>query len=259
MQKQPIKLVSNHAKGPMTFSTKVSPQSTPPDSPKALVNTKKKGLGTPSGSKDLLSRKLIKKQKPTKITDFNILRTLGVGAFGRIHLVYRLNSEENQSEILYYALKVLSKRFVYDRNQVQHSINEKKIFEKLKHRYLARLYEFFQDGARLYYLMEYIQGGELFSHIQKLVRLPNHMARFYAAEVLIAIDYLHGNRIIYRDLKPENILIASTGHIKLIDFGLSLILTSSNTAWTFCGTPDYLAPEIITKANYGKASYCLTH
>ena len=113
-------------------------------------------------------------------------------------------------------------------DQITHTTNEKLIKEKLTHLFIGNMFECFQDGNNLYFLMEFIQGGELFTYLGNLERFPNHLARFYAAEVFIALEYLHFNHILYRDLKPENIMISNSGHIKLIDMGFAIMMNSSN-------------------------------
>ncbi|KAJ3246968.1 camp-dependent protein kinase catalytic subunit, partial [Borealophlyctis nickersoniae] len=165
------------------------------------------------------------------------MHTLGTGSFGRVHLV-RLKSTGR-----HYAMKVLRKSEIVKLKQVEHTINEKKILEQLDFPFLVGMLGTFQDAHNLYLVLEYVQGGELFSYLRKSGRFPNHVARFYAAEVVMAFEYLHARDIIYRDLKPENLLLDHMGHIKITDFGFAKSVP--DVTWTLCGTPDYLAPEII--------------
>lgn len=109
----------------------------------------------------------------------------------------------------------------------------------------------FQDDTNLYMLLEYVVGGELFTHLRRAGRFTNDMTRFYASEIVLAIEYLHSKDIIYRDLKPENLLIDHQGHIKITDFGFAKKVV--DRTWTLCGTPEYLAPEIIQSKGHGKA------
>jgi serine/threonine protein kinase len=109
----------------------------------------------------------------------------------------------------------------------------------------------FQDDKKLYMVMEYVHGGELFSHLRREGRFGDDTAKFYAAEIVLAFAYMHGLQIIYRDLKPENLLISATGHMKITDFGFAKQV--EDRTWTLCGTPEYLAPEIIQSKGHGKA------
>ncbi|RGB43523.1 kinase-like domain-containing protein [Rhizophagus diaphanus] len=179
------------------------------------------------------------------LSDFNICRTLGTGSFGRVHLV---QSKYNNR---FYAMKVLKKSEVVRLKQVEHTNNEKHILEQVQHPFLVNLWGTFQDSANLYMVMDYVVGGELFSILRKNQRFPDHVAKFYAAEVVLAFEYLHERDIIYRDLKPENLLLDNNGHIKITDFGFAKHVP--DITWTLCGTPDYLAPEIIQSKGYGKA------
>ncbi|CAG8448622.1 664_t:CDS:2 [Acaulospora morrowiae] len=179
------------------------------------------------------------------LSDFIICRTLGTGSFGRVHLV---QSKYNSK---FYAMKVLKKTEVVRLKQVEHTNNEKQILEQVNHPFLVNLWGTFQDSANLYMVMDYVVGGELFSILRKNQRFPDHVAKFYAAEVILAFEYLHSKDIIYRDLKPENLLLDRNGHIKITDFGFAKHVP--DITWTLCGTPDYLAPEIIQSKGYGKA------
>lgn len=179
------------------------------------------------------------------VCDFDIHRTLGTGSFGRVHLVrYKGNGQ-------YYAMKVLKKPKLVELRQVEHTLNERNILARLDHPFIVRLLCTFQDSFNLYMVMEYVLGGELFSVLRKAQRFPNDIAKFYAAEVILAIEYLHSFHIIYRDLKPENLLVDKDGHIKMTDFGFAKFVP--DVTRTLCGTPEYLAPEIIRSKDYGKA------
>ncbi|KAI9301771.1 camp-dependent protein kinase 1 [Cunninghamella echinulata] len=180
-----------------------------------------------------------------KLSDFQMLRTLGTGSFGRVHLVQsRVNAR-------YYAIKVLKKTEVVRLKQVEHTNNEKHILESVAHPFLVNMWGTFQDTVNLYMVLDYVCGGEMFSILRRSQRFPDHVAKFYAGEVVLAIEYLHSKDIIYRDLKPENILLDAQGHIKITDFGFAKHVP--DVTWTLCGTPDYLAPEVIQSRGYGKA------
>merc|ERR1719188_2505905 len=135
--------------------------------------------------------------------------------------------------------------------QVDHVKAETGILAQISHPFIVNLLAAFQDERRLFLLLEYVNGGELFSHLRKQGRLPEDDARFYSSEIVLAFAYLHSKSIIYRDLKPENLLIDADGHIKITDFGFAKLV--EDRTWTLCGTPEYLAPEIIQSKGHGRA------
>lgn len=154
-----------------------------------------------------------------------------------------------------FALKVLRKDNIIKRNQVEHTITERSVLGYVKHPFIVGMNMAFQSKNKLYFVLDYCAGGELFFHLGKLGKFPEPRARFYAAEIILAIKYVHSLDIIYRDLKPENVLLDAEGHIRLTDFGLSKegISNSSSGANSFCGTPEYLAPEILNRQGHGRA------
>jgi len=183
-------------------------------------------------------------KEPT-LADFEMLDTLGTGSFGRVRLVmYKPDGK-------YYALKILKKSEVIYLKQVEHVKTEKHILERINHPFIVNLFGAFQDPKNLYLMMEYIIGGEFFSHLRKAGRFPNDTSRFYAAEITLVFAYLHDLSILYRDLKPENLLLDRVGHCKVTDFGFAKKV--DYRTWTLCGTPEYLAPEIILSKGHGKA------
>jgi serine/threonine protein kinase len=155
-----------------------------------------------------------------------------------------------------YAMKVLKKSVIKLNNQEDHTKTERKILEKIDHPFIVSLHYAFQDEKKLYLVTEFMQGGELFYHLRRERVFKEDRARFYVTEIVLALEYLHKNNCIYRDLKPENILLDKDGHIKLTDFGLSKIVLTKNRddsrAFTICGTPEYLAPEILIEKGYDK-------
>ena len=182
--------------------------------------------------------------------DFEPLKLLGRGSFGEVLLV-RLKANKKL-----YAMKILDKNMLKQRKQEIHTKTERDLMVKINCPFIVNIKSAFQDESKLYIVSEFLQGGDLFFHLheKKYTVFPENKARFYIMELVIALDFLHKNNMIYRDLKPENILLDSQGHIKLTDFGLSKIFENENDkAFTVCGTPQYLAPEILLKKGYNKS------
>ncbi|KAI7879890.1 Pkinase-domain-containing protein [Lichtheimia hyalospora FSU 10163] len=179
------------------------------------------------------------------IDNYTIKRTLGTGCLGRVHLA------QNRLDNRYYAIKTMDKHNVVQKRQTDHINNERSILHGVSHPFLVNLVETFQDDSHLFFVMEYVQGGELFRILREQKRFNEKTARFYAAQVILALEYLHERDIAYRDIKPENILLDADGHIKIVDFGFAKKV--SDVTWTVCGTPDYFAPEIIKSKGYSKA------
>ncbi|KAG8716382.1 camp-dependent protein kinase catalytic subunit [Ceratobasidium sp. 395] len=197
----------------------------------------------------MLSRGVPKKEKRKlnnyTLKDFRILHTLGTGSFGRVHLACSRHNHRH------YAVKVLNKAKVVQQKQVEHTNSERSVLATVRHPFIVNLWGTFQDVNNLFMVMDFVPGGELFTLLRKSKRFPSPVAKFYTAEVILAIDYLHSHDIIYRDLKPENILLGADGHIKLTDFGFAKHVP--DITWTLCGTPDYLAPEIVNQRPYNKS------
>jgi len=177
------------------------------------------------------------------------LKVIGRGGFGRVLLVEKKDTKQ------VYAMKVLKKGVIAARGEVEHTRTERSVLSKLDHPFLAKLHWSFQTEENLYFIMDFINGGELFHHLAIEKRFSEDRGKFYAAEIVSGMEYLHNSGVIYRDLKPENLLLSHKGHIVMTDFGLSkegLHTDDARTA-TFCGTPEYLAPEIIKGDDYTKA------
>lgn len=203
----------------------------------SLKGSSKNGGGSPD------------EQKKIGIQDFDLLTVIGKGSFGKVLQVRKKDTGR------IYAMKVLNKKNILENNELEHTRTEKNILQKLAHPFLVNLNYSFQTSDKLYFIMDYINGGELFFHLQKEHKFTPDRVKFYCAEIMLGLEYLHNSGVIYRDLKPENILLSADGHICLTDFGISkegLIAEDSRTA-TFCGTPEYLAPEVLEGKGYTKA------
>jgi len=186
-------------------------------------------------------------EKKVVLEDFELLNVIGKGSFGK---VIQVRKKDNGR---IYAMKVLNKDMIVQRQELNHAKAEKNVLQKLVHPFLVNLNYSFQTPDKLYFVMDYVNGGELFYHLQKDKRFSEDRARFYLAEIALGLEYLHANGVLYRDLKPENLLLTADGHICLTDFGLAkegLICEDSRTS-TFCGTPEYLAPEVLDAKDYG--------
>lgn len=176
-------------------------------------------------------------------TDFEILKLIGKGTFGQVYQVRKRDTQR------IYAMKVLQKKVIVQKKEVAHTVGERNILVRTATTdspFIVGLKFSFQTPSELYLVTDYMSGGELFWHLQKEGRFDERRAKFYIAELILAIQHLHNNDIVYRDLKPENILLDANGHIALCDFGLSKAnLTKNDTTNTFCGTTEYLAPEVL--------------
>ncbi|KAK7209704.1 hypothetical protein V2G26_016882 [Clonostachys chloroleuca] len=190
-----------------------------------------------------------------ELNDFRLVRTLGTGTFARVCLVCPAGSNPqsaDQSNIKYYAMKILRKTEVIKLKQIDHVRHERAILADVAgHPFITNLRATFADRDSLYMVLDYVPGGELFSYLRKFRRFDEPTARFYAAEIVLVLQYLHEDQggVAYRDLKPENLLLDADGHIKFVDFGFAKRLGHQGDrpveTYTLCGTPEYLAPEVI--------------
>ncbi|CAK6960659.1 serine/threonine-protein kinase Sgk2b [Scomber scombrus] len=184
-----------------------------------------------------------------KPSDFDYLKVIGKGSFGKVLLA------RHRKQGGYYAMKVLPKQMIVKRKEQKHVMVERSVLLKgLQHPFLVGLHFSFQTPNMLYFALDYVNGGELFYHLQREGLFPEPRAAFYAAEMAMALGYLHSLNIVYRDLKPENILLDNEGHVMLADFGLCKEgVAIGGIMHTFCGTPEYLAPEVLQGHPYSPA------
>eukprot|EP00918_Siedleckia_nematoides_P002722 GHVU01006227.1.p1 GENE.GHVU01006227.1~~GHVU01006227.1.p1 ORF type:complete len:341 (+),score=89.81 GHVU01006227.1:95-1117(+) len=185
------------------------------------------------------------KRKKLTLADYELKQTLGTGSFGRVYFAERKDGRDEPV-----AIKRLKKSVIIRQRQVDHIISEKKILASIKHPFIVKMHGTFKDDKYLYIAMEFVMGGEFFTYLRKERRFENPAARFYAAQVATIFDYLHGKNVIYRDLKPENILINNDGYLKLTDFGFAKVI--EYRTYTLCGTPEYIAPEVLLNKGHGK-------
>merc|ERR1719282_1100135 len=191
------------------------------------------------------------------LDDFEIRRVLGTGGFGKVFLVSRTSGAQKGK---FYAMKVLKKAVIVrnkETKEVDREINvhaklERDVLASVQHPFIVDLKYAFQAYNKVYLIMEYLAGGELFMQLQKERMLMEDTAIFYLSQVLLAIEHLHKSGIIYRDLKPENIMLDRQGHVKLTDFGCIKESTNEELSFTFCGTVEYMAPEILNRSGHGK-------
>uniref|UniRef100_A0A8C0K2Y4 non-specific serine/threonine protein kinase n=1 Tax=Canis lupus dingo TaxID=286419 RepID=A0A8C0K2Y4_CANLU len=192
---------------------------------------------------------LAKPKHRVTMNEFEYLKLLGKGTFGKVILV------KEKATGRYYAMKILKKEVIVAKDEVAHTLTENRVLQNSRHPFLTALKYSFQTHDRLCFVMEYANGGELFFHLSRERVFPEDRARFYGAEIVSALDYLHSEKnVVYRDLKLENLMLDKDGHIKITDFGLCKEgIKDGATMKTFCGTPEYLAPEVLEDNDYGRA------
>jgi tRNA A-37 threonylcarbamoyl transferase component Bud32 len=213
----------------------------------------------------------ISRKKPINIKDFEIIKPISRGAFGKVYLAQKKTTKD------LYAIKILKKSDMIRKNMVTQIFAERRVLALARNSYICKLYYAFQSKENLYLVMEYLIGGDISSLLQAFGTFEESMARFYIAEAVLALEYLHSNSITHRDIKPDNMLINAEGHLKLTDFGLSRIsdmesstsesaappilpvsATSTNSRASrkfhnsrLLGTPDYLSPELLLGLGHG--------
>jgi serine/threonine protein kinase len=186
--------------------------------------------------------------KKVSTDDFTITRVIGKGSFGKVMEVKKKDTGET------FAMKEMSKEVIERENLLEHIFAEKSILQKIDHPFVVQLHFAFQTKDKLYLILDFLSGGELFFHLSRDQKFDSWRAKFYTAEIGLALGHLHALDIIYRDLKPENAVLDKEGHVCLTDFGLAKTnVQGAYAASTFCGTPEYLAPEFLMGTGHGKA------
>ncbi|KAK2465353.1 hypothetical protein APHAL10511_002707 [Amanita phalloides] len=181
------------------------------------------------------------------VDDFELITVIGKGSFGKVMQVRKRDTSR------IYALKTIRKQHIVNRKEITHTLAERLVLAQVNSPFIVPLKFSFQSEQKLYLVLAFVNGGELFHHLQREQRFNEERSRFYSAELLLALEHLHELDVVYRDLKPENILLDYTGHIALCDFGLcKLNMKGDEKTNTFCGTPEYLAPEILNGQGYNK-------
>ncbi|NXE85350.1 AKT2 kinase, partial [Cochlearius cochlearius] len=214
------------------------------------VNTMDYKCGSPNDSTGAEEMEVAVSKTRAKATmnDFDYLKLLGKGTFGKVILV------REKATGRYYAMKILRKEVIIAKDEVAHTVTESRVLQNTRHPFLTALKYAFQTNDRLCFVMEYANGGELFFHLSRERVFTEDRARFYGAEIVSALEYLHSRDVVYRDIKLENLMLDKDGHIKITDFGLCKEgITDGATMKTFCGTPEYLAPEVLEDNDYGRA------
>ena len=177
--------------------------------------------------------------------DFKIISVIGRGYYGKVMLVEKKDTGE------LFAIKSIHKSFLVETDKTNSVILERNLMMKARYPFIVNLYFTFQTTSKFYLGLEYVDGGDLFYHMTKVGTIPVDDAKLYVAEIGLALSYLHSIGIVYRDLKPENVLLDHNGHVKLVDFGLSKDILDNQYTTSFCGTPEYIAPEIVERKRYG--------
>jgi serine/threonine protein kinase len=179
------------------------------------------------------------------LSDFDLIRTLGTGSYGRVILA------RDKVEGQFHAVKVLEKAKVVRKNQVEHTRNELSLLASMNFIFIVNMKSHFKDNSNVFLVLDFAIGGEMWSHMRKKPGMKENDAKFYAAQMVLALEYLQDRDIVHRDLKTENILIDHDGYLKLADFGFAKRVPSRT--WTVCGTSEYMAPEIILEGKRHRA------
>jgi len=184
--------------------------------------------------------------KQVNLAEFQMTRTLGCGSFGRV----KFAKWSKDSKM--YAVKFMKKQEIIKLKQVDHINNEKKLMAQISYPFIVNMVGYCRDDRYVYIIMEVITGGELFTHLRRARKFSDEQSKFYGAQTGAAFAHIHSKNIIHRDLKPENLLLTPQGYSKLTDFGFAKILEPGTRTYTLCGTPEYIAPEVLLNKGHGK-------
>ncbi|TNV83440.1 hypothetical protein FGO68_gene1739 [Halteria grandinella] len=177
--------------------------------------------------------------------DYMLLRRLAKSGCGAVYLV------QHKTTLQYFAMKSIRKDFIIKNEMIDCLVNEKTIMQEADHPFILKLISYFQLPLRIYFLMPFFRGGDLRTHQRRHARFSEDQVRFFAAQIALALVHLHSKGIVYRDLKPENILVQEDGYLMLADFGIAARLREGELSQSFCGTYDYMAPEMLKKESEG--------
>lgn len=178
------------------------------------------------------------------IKDFDLIKVIGSGGYADVFL------SRDKTNMQYAAIKIIDKGAVVEKNHQKHMILEKRISISLDFPFIASMDAAFMDNVYIYFVLPFINGGDVYNLLQKYERFSFEVTRFYLSQLVLALEYLHFCGVVHRDIKPENVLVEGSGYLKLCDFGFAKRIERSKT-WTLCGTPDYLSPELIMSKGYG--------
>eukprot|EP00347_Sterkiella_histriomuscorum_P015539 403356649 len=208
----------------------------------AFDNLERKKVSENKAPRHLRGQGNVNKRKKLipNLEDFDIIRVIGKGGFSTVFQVRR------KDDGAIYAMKCLKKSQIKRENKVRHVMNERQILQTVNHPFIVKMKWAFQSEHYLFIILEFCAGGEIFYHMNKVLRFSEKVAKFYFAEIVLAMEYLHQKNVFYRDLKPENILLDQDGHVKLADFGISRInFNEKDRSASFCGSPEYMSPEML--------------
>ncbi|XP_072155318.1 ribosomal protein S6 kinase alpha-2 isoform X1 [Bemisia tabaci] len=222
-----------------------------PNQPKVCKQQENEELEIDDDSHEIELREVIKEgHDKADPGQFELLKVLGQGSFGKVFLVRKVVGPDSGT---LYAMKVLKKATLKIKDRIRTKM-ERNILVDVRHPFIVRLHYAFQTEGKLYLILDFLRGGDLFTRLSKEVMFTEEDVKFYLAELALALDHIHSLGIIYRDLKPENILLDADGHISLTDFGLSKQPLDDQKAFSFCGTVEYMAPEVVNRKGHSFAA-----